>query len=57
MNKNMQEENINPIKVRARKYAGIYFGVIVAVVLFGSGILAGQFIAFKRPITNAAENL
>lgn len=52
----MQEENINPIKVRARKYAGIYFGVIVAVVLFGSGILAGQFIAFKRPITNAAEN-
>ncbi len=56
MNKNMQEENINPIKVRARKYAGIYFTVIMAVVLFGFGILTGNFLALKKSITNAAEN-
>lgn len=56
MNKYMQEDNINPVKNRARKYAGIYFGLIVAVILFGSGILAGQFISFNRPVTNAAEN-
>ncbi len=52
----MQEENITPIKIRARKYAGIYFSVIMAIVLFGFGVLAGQFLAFKKPITNAAEN-
>lgn len=52
----MQEEIITPIKARARKYAGIYFSVIMAIMLFGFGILAGQFLAFKKPITNAAEN-
>ncbi|MFA6547911.1 MAG: S41 family peptidase [Candidatus Magasanikbacteria bacterium] len=52
----MQAENLTPTKARARKYAGIYFSVIMAVVLFGFGILAGQFLAIKRPITNAAEN-
>lgn len=52
----MQEENTIPIKVRARKYAGIYFSAIMAVVMFGTGILAGEFFAAKKSITNAAEN-
>jgi len=50
------DNNLNPVKLRARKYAGVYFTAIMAVILFGLGILAGQFLAFKKPITNAAEN-
>ncbi|MFA6424296.1 MAG: S41 family peptidase [Candidatus Magasanikbacteria bacterium] len=52
----MQTEKITPIKARARKYAGIYFTVIMAIMLFGFGIAAGQFLALKRSTTNAAEN-
>ncbi len=52
----MQEENLTPIKLRARKYAGVYFTVIMAIVLFGGGVLAGQFLALKKTVTNAAEN-
>lgn len=50
------DNNLNPVKIRARKYAGLYFTAIMAVILFGLGILTGQFLAFKKPITNAAEN-
>ena len=52
----MQEEKLTPIKARARKYAGIYFSVIMAIVLFGFGILTGQVLALKKSVTNAAEN-
>ena len=50
------DNNLNPIKLRARKYAGLYFITIMAIVLFGLGILTGQFFALKKSITNAAEN-
>lgn len=52
----MQEEIITPVRDRARKYAGVYVSVILAVMLFGFGVLAGQFLAFKKTVTNAAEN-
>ncbi len=50
------QENLTPIKQRARRYANVYFTAILSIVLFGSGILAGQFLATKKSITNAAEN-
>lgn len=51
----MQNE-LTPTKERARKYAGIYFSVIMAVILFGLGVVAGQTMDSKRLITQAAEN-
>jgi len=49
-------KDINPVKMRARKYAGLYFTAIMAIVLFGFGVLTGQFLVSKKSITNAAEN-
>ncbi len=51
----MQNE-INPIKQRARKYASVYFTVIMALVLFGLGVFAGQAMDSKRLVGQAAEN-
>ncbi|MBI5221189.1 MAG: S41 family peptidase [Candidatus Magasanikbacteria bacterium] len=51
----MQTE-INPIKQRAHKYAGIYFTAIMAIALFGLGVVAGQAMDSKRLISQAAEN-
>lgn len=50
------QNQLNPIKERARKYAGIYFTAIMALALFGLGVLAGQAIDSKRLVTQAAEN-
>lgn len=50
------QNQINPIKERARKYAGVYFTIIMAVALFGLGIVAGQAMDSKRLISQAAEN-
>lgn len=50
------DHNLNPVKLRARRYAGVYFTAIMAIVLFGLGILTGQFFALKKSFTNAAEN-
>lgn len=51
----MQNE-INPIKQRARKYAGVYFTIIMSVALFGLGVMAGQAMDSKRLVSQAAEN-
>lgn len=51
----MQNE-INPIKERARKYAGVYFTIIMSVALFGLGVVAGQAMDSKRLVSQAAEN-
>lgn len=49
------QENMTPSKARAKKYAGIYFSTIMAFILFGLGILTGQFLLEKRAVTQAAE--
>lgn len=48
--------NLVPVKERARKYAGVYFSSIMAIVLFGLGVLTGQFLLDKKSITHAADN-
>lgn len=50
------QTQINPIKERARKYAGFYFTAIMALALFGLGVVAGQAMDSKRLVTQAAEN-
>lgn len=50
------QNQLNPIKERARKYAGVYFSIIMALALFGLGVIAGQTMNSKRLITQAAEN-
>ncbi len=49
-------DQINPTKDRARKYAGVYFTIIMSVALFGLGVVAGQAMDSKRLISQAAEN-
>ncbi|MCX6780376.1 MAG: hypothetical protein NT034_04360, partial [Candidatus Magasanikbacteria bacterium] len=49
------QNHLNPIKERARKYAGVYFTIIMAVALFGLGIVAGQAMDSKRLVSQAAE--
>jgi carboxyl-terminal processing protease len=50
------EENISPIKNRAKKYAGVYFLTAVLIVFFGVGLIAGQLMAAKKPVANAIES-
>ena len=50
------QNNLTPIKERARKYAGIYFSIIMAVALFGLGVVTGQVLDTKHNISQAAEN-
>ncbi len=50
------QNQMNPIKERARKYAGVYFSAIMALALFGLGVVAGQAMDSKRLISQAAEN-
>jgi carboxyl-terminal processing protease len=50
------QNNLTPTKERARKYAHVYFSVIMSVILFGLGIFTGQIIDSKKLITKAADN-
>jgi len=44
----MLENNSSPQRSRAKKYAGFYLGVILFIIAFGLGILAGQRMAMKN---------
>jgi len=46
--------DISPIKLRARKYAGIYLSVILFIISFGMGIIVGKTWYVKSQITNDA---
>lgn len=50
------QNDITPTKERARKYAGIYFTIIMAVALFGLGVVTGQVLNNKTNVSQAAEN-
>ncbi|MFA7654152.1 MAG: S41 family peptidase [Candidatus Magasanikbacteria bacterium] len=47
----------SPIKLRARKYAGIYLSVILFIVSFGLGVFAGQTWYVQKQVTNSQGNV
>ena len=46
--------NISPVKLRARKYAGVYLAIILFIISFGSGVLMGKTWQIKKQITSAS---
>ena len=49
--------DISPIKLRARKYAGIYLSVILFIVSFGLGVIVGKVWYVQKQITNDKGNV
>ncbi len=45
--------DISPVKLRARKYAGVYLSVILFIISFGMGVMVGKTWYVKKQITNA----
>ncbi len=45
--------DISPVKLRAKKYAGIYLSVILFILSFGMGVLVGKVWYVKNEITGA----
>jgi len=50
------QNNLVPVRERARKYAGVYLSSIMAIILFGLGVLTGQFLLSKKNNAIAADN-
>lgn len=48
---------ITPIQKKAGKYFGTYLTIIITIAAFGAGVVAGQFLLFKKDVTNAQVNL
>src|SRR3989338_6228981 len=48
---------ITPIQKKAGKYFGTYLTVILTITAFGIGVVAGQFLLFKKDVTNAQVNV
>ena len=44
--------NISPSSIRARRYVSIYIGIILFIVAFGLGIVAGKMWFVKQQVTN-----
>ncbi len=44
--------NTSPIKLRAKKYAGVYLSVILFIISFGMGIIVGKTWYVKKQITS-----
>ncbi|MFA6485762.1 MAG: S41 family peptidase [Candidatus Magasanikbacteria bacterium] len=49
--------NLSPSKIRAHKYAGIYIAVILFIISFGLGVLAGQAWYVRGQITGDSGNV
>ncbi|MEK7131783.1 MAG: S41 family peptidase [Patescibacteria group bacterium] len=45
--------DISPIKLRAKKYAGVYLSVILFIISFSMGIMVGKIWYVKKQITNS----
>lgn len=45
--------DISPIKLRAKKYAGVYLSVILFIISFGMGVMVGKTWYVKKQITSA----
>lgn len=47
----------SPIKLRAKKYAGVYLSVILFIISFGMGVFIGKTWYVKEQITDASGNV
>ena len=45
--------DISPIKLRAKKYAGVYLSVILFIISFGMGVIVDKTWYVKKQITNS----
>lgn len=43
----------SPIKLRAKKYAGVYLSVILFIISFGMGVIVDRTLYVKKQITNS----
>jgi len=50
-------QNFSPSSLRARRYIGIYIGVILFIVSFGLGIIVGKIWFVKQQITDKNGNI
>ena len=48
---------LSPIKTRAKKYVGVYLAIILFIVSFGLGVLAGRVWYVKKQITDENGNV
>lgn len=48
---------ISPVKLRAKKYAGIYLSIILFIISFGGGVLVGKTWYVKKQITGEDGNV
>lgn len=44
--------SISPIKIRAKKYVGIYLAIILFIISFGFGVLVDRVLYIKKQITD-----
>jgi carboxyl-terminal processing protease len=49
--------DISPIKLRAKKYAGVYLSIILFIISFGSGVIVGKVWYVQKQITNDNGNV
>lgn len=49
--------DISPIKLRAKKYAGVYLSVILFIISFGMGVIVGKVWYVQKQITNDKGNV
>jgi carboxyl-terminal processing protease len=49
--------NMSPIKLRAKKYAGVYLSIILFIISFGMGLMVGKTWYVKKQITGADGNV
>lgn len=51
------EREFSPQRLRAKKYAGFYLTIILLIVFFGFGVLAGQKLAIKNNSVSNGEDV
>lgn len=49
--------DISPVKLRAKKYAGVYLAIILFIISFGSGVLIGKTWNIKKQLTASSSGV
>ncbi|HSR88867.1 MAG TPA: S41 family peptidase [Candidatus Udaeobacter sp.] len=49
--------DISPVKIRAKKYAGVYLAIILFIISFGGGVIVGKTWYVKKQITDENGNV
>lgn len=44
----------SPVKTRATKYVSLYLSIVGAIFIFGTGVLAGEFLFVKKNVSSAS---